>query len=232
MTANGDLFTSIHKAMRSMIYNLSGRLQTHDFADVPATQSLVTDLENDFATARSAGRVLCVLSQHAVDEESVIFPSVAKFGNGLVTQLIEDHHDLTRRELAIAKSGHEILAMDSAEGRVAAGVRLNQAANELFGAYIVHMNREEAELVPLMGQHFTDEQQVAMRAKIMGAMPPDRMFAILGYMLPSLNATELAGILSSFRQGMPPPVLKAVTDLCAARVDPARWNVVKLRVGL
>jgi hypothetical protein len=232
MTATEDLFTSIHKALRSMIYNLSGRLQTNDFADVPATQALVTDLENDFAMARSAGCALCVLSQHAADEESVIFPSVAKVGNGLVAQLIEEHHDLTRRELAIAKSAQEILAMDSADLRVAGGVRLNQAANELFAAYIVHMNREESELVPLMYQHFTNEQMIAMRGKILGAMPPDRMAAILAYMLPSLNVTELTHFLGSLRQGAPPPVVKGVTDLCAARVDPARWNTVKTRLGM
>lgn len=182
--------------------------------------------------ARSAGCVLCVLSQHAVDEEAVIFPSVAGVENGLITQLIEEHHDLTRRELALAKSAHEILSMDSPELRVDAGSRLNRMANELFGAYIVHMNREESELVPLMSEHFTNEQMVAMRGKIMGSMPPERMPVILGWMLPSLNLTELTGLLSSFQQGMPPQAFKAVTDLCSARVDPTRWNTVQLRLGL
>ena len=232
MTATGDLFTTIHKALRSMIYSLSGRLQTNDFGDTAATRALVTDLENDFATARSAGCVLCVLSQHAEDEETVIFPSVTTVGTGLISQLIEEHHDLTRRELALAKSAHELLAMDSPERRVDAGTHLNRAANVLFGAYIVHMNREESELVPLMGEHFTNEQMHAMQGKIVGSMPPERMFAILGWMLPSLNVTELTGLLSGFRQGMPPQVFKAVTDLCSARVDPTRWNTVKPRLGL
>jgi hypothetical protein len=58
------------------------------------------------------------------------------------------------------------------------------------------------------------------------------MFAILEWMLPSLNVTELAGFLSSMKGTAPPPVMKAVSDLCTARIEPARWDAVRLRIGL
>ena len=232
MTASEDLFTPIHKALRSMLYSLSGRLQTNDFGDLTATKSLVTDLQNDFDVARSAGCTLCVMSRHAVDEESAIFPSVSTHGNALVTALIAEHHDLTRRELGIQQAAHEILAMESPEDRVRAGVELNQRSNELTAAYLAHMNREETELVPLMQEHFTDEQMIGMRAKIMGALPPERLFGVLGWMLPSLNVTELVSLMTSLRASAPPPFQTAVSDLAAAKVEPARWHAVKLRVGL
>jgi hypothetical protein len=232
MVAEGDLFTSIHKGLRSMIYSLSGRLQTNDFADTAATEALITDLENDFAIARSAGCALCILAHHAVDEESVVFPAAASVGNQLITELISEHHDLTRRELEIAKAGHELHSTGSAEARIRAGVRLNIAANQLFGAYLVHMNREEAELVPLMQEHFSDPEMAAMQGKIISQLPPDRLFAILGWMLPSLNVTELSRLLSTLKGAAPPQFMKAVSDICAARVDPARWDSVKLQVGL
>src|SRR5208282_2331670 len=125
MVAKGDLLTPIHKGLRSMIYGLSARLQTNDFADAAATKTLIIDLENDFAVARSAGCALCFLAQHAVDEESVVFPAVVRIGNKLIAELISDHHDLTRRELEIAKAGHELLSLDSAEARVLAAAQLN-----------------------------------------------------------------------------------------------------------
>ena len=232
MTATGDLFTPIHKALRSMIYSLSGRLQTNDFSDTATTKTLITDLENDFAVARSAGCALCILAHHAVDEEAVIFPTATQVGNTLVTELISDHHDLTRRELEIAKAGNELMSLDSADARIRAGIQLNIAANQLFGAYITHMNREEAELVPLMAEHFSDPELAAMQGKIIAQMPPDRVFAILGWMLPALNVTELTHFLSSLKGSVPPQVMKAVSDLGAARVEPARWDIAKLQVGL
>jgi hypothetical protein len=232
MVAQGDLFTSVHKGLRSMIYDLSGRLQTNDFADTTATSSLIKDLENDFAIAQSAGCALCILAHHAVDEESLVFPAVASVGNRLVTELISEHHDLTRRELEVAKAGHELLLMDSAEARVRAGVQVNIAANQLFAAYITHMNREDAELVPLMQEHFSDPELAAMQGKIISQMPSDRVFAILSWMLPSLNVSELSRLLSSLKAAAPAQFMNAVSDLCAARVDPARWKTVQLQVGL
>lgn len=232
MPAREDLFTPIHKALRSMIYSLSARLQTNDFSDLRATGTLMMDLENDFAVARSAGCILCVLSHHATDEESVIFPAVAKVGNGLITELVEEHHDLTRRELEIARLGQELLAFESPAARIDAGVRLNRAANELFASYIAHMNREDAELVPLMQDHFTDAQMAGMRGAIMGNIPPERMVSILGWMLPSLNVTELSQFISGLSKTAPPPLQKVVFDIASAKVDPARWSEVKLRTGV
>jgi len=232
MTGNEDLFTPVHKGLRTMIYGLSSRLQTNDFADIPASTALTSDLEHDFAVARSAGCILCAFSSHAEEEEKVIFPGSARFANGLVTSLIAEHHDLTRREIEIAKAAHELLVLPSPEQRIAAGVRLNQMANELFANYITHMNKEEEQLVPLMRENYSDPEQAAMRGGIIGRFQPDRLFALLTWMLPSLNVTELSDLLSSVKAGAPPPLLKAVSDLCEAKVDSTRWAAVKLRVGL
>ena len=230
--ATEDLFTPIHKALRSMIYDLGSRLQKNDFQDVAVTSSLVRDLENDFALARSAGCVLCILHQHADDEEFSIFPPASASNRELVASLIQEHQELTRRELTILGSAHDLLALDQAADRVAAGVVLNQMANELFAAYMAHMNREEAELVPRMKEQFTDEQMTRMRGAIIGRTPPERVMATLGWMAPALNPTELATFLGSLKKGAPPEAFRAVTDLCAARVDPARWSQVKAHLGL
>lgn len=232
MPATQDLFTPIHKALRSMIYSLGGRLQSHDFRDVEATATLVSDLEHDFAVARSAGCVLCVLHQHADDEERAIFPPAGRFDSELVASLIQEHHDLTRQELAIANAAHELRGLADADARIRAGAVLNRAANALFADYLSHMNREERELVPRMQARFTDPELVAMRAAILGATPPERLMAILGWMAPSLNYTELVSFLGGVQRSAPPPVLKAISELCAAKVDPARWAEVKTQLGL
>jgi len=232
MTGREDLFTPVHKGLRSMLYGLSNRLQTNDFADVSATSALIRDLEDDFALARSAGCILCHFANHAHEEDAVVFPVAARFANRLVTDLIEDHHKLMVRELAIAKSGHELLGLAAPEARIQAGIRLNQMANQLFAEYIVHMNREEDELVPLMRENLADAEQAAIRGSVIAKFPPDRFFALLSWMLPSLNVNELSELLASVKQSAPPPVVKAISDLAAARVDPTRWNEVKHRVGI
>ena len=215
-----------------MIYELSSRLQTNDFADISTTRLLVNDLEHDFETARSAGCALCILSHHALDEEASIFPEASRFADRLVRELIEEHHELTRRELALVQAGHAIVDSPAPGDRIGAGIALNQSANELFAVYITHMNKEETELVPLLRRNMTDAQQVAIRGAVIGRMPPDRLFALLGWMLPSLNVTELSGLLASVRPAMPPAAFMAITNLCSAKVNPAIWNETKVRVGI
>ena len=232
MPAREDPLTPVHKGLRAMIYSLSTRLQTHDFSDAEATRSLAVDLEQDFAVARTAGCILCLLSHHAIDEDTVLFPPTARVGNALVTTLIEEHHDLTRREIALARSAQELIALGSPSDRVAAGARLNQAANGLFAAYVTHMNKEEEQLVPLMQAHFTDPELVGMRSTVIARMPPERVMAMLSWILPSINETELCDFLTSVVRTAPPPLVKGVTDLCAAKVESARWARVRQQVGV
>jgi hypothetical protein len=219
MKGTEDLFTPIHKAIRSMIYNVGGRLQTNDFADVDASGPLLADLEHEFSTAMSSGCVLCLLHHHASDEEKEVFPPVSKHDSELVQGLIEDHHDLARRLGVITKMAREIPKMPRPKERVQSGIALNQAANEFFAAYMSHMNREEEKLVPLMREHFTDDQMRAMRGAIMGAMPRERLAVILRWMLPSLNVEELTAMLGGMKAGGPPEVIRFVSGVASESVD-------------
>ncbi len=232
MTAKEDLFTPIHKGLRSLLYATSARIQTNDFGDVDATRTLVHDLDRDFATARVSTCALCIMAAHAEAEETMIFPESEKFGNELVARLVREHRELARQELAIAEAGRRLLALGTPSDRIAAGVALNQTANELLAAYFGHMNLEETDLVPLMREHFTDAQMAAMRGRIISGLPPDQLFAFLGWILPSMNVTELSEMIGVARAAMPPPVFAKVTGLCAARVDPARWTEVRARTGI
>jgi hypothetical protein len=231
VTATEDLFTPIHKAIRSMIYDLGARLQSNDFADPATTGPLLADLEHEFSAAMSAGCVLCVVHHHATDEEGQVFPSLARFDPELLRRLIDEHHHFGVRLSAITGMARGIAASSRAEERVAAGIALNREANDFFAAYLAHMNLEDERLIPMMREHFTDEQMRAMRGAIMGGMPPDRLATVLRWMLPSLNVQELSAMLGGLRQGAPPPLRALVSGVAAARLDPERWKLVQARVG-
>jgi Hemerythrin HHE cation binding domain len=232
VTATEDLFTPIHKAIRSMIYDVGGRLQSNDFSDAAASKPLLDDLEHEFSTALSSGCILCLLHAHATDEESEVFPPVSKHDAALVQGFIEDHHALTRRLETIAKMAHDLASTAPREGRIQLGIELNRETNEFFSAYLDHMNREEKTLVPLMRERFTDQQMRTMRGTIMGRMPRERLASYMRWMLPSLNVDELTGVLAGVKSASPPPVLQFISGIAAQHVDPQRWQTVKERVGL
>jgi hemerythrin superfamily protein len=231
MTATEDLFTPIHKAIRAMIYNVGGRLQSNDFGDLAASAPLLADLEHEFTTALSAGCILCIVHHHGTDEENVLFPSLSKFDPALVTRLVEEHHAFNTRLAALTSHAHEILKMERASDRIAAGVALNREANEFFAVYLAHMNLEENVLVPMMRERYTDEQMRTMRGTIMGGMPPERLAAILRWMLPAISLQELTDMARGIRAGSPPPVVAFIGGIAADSLPAERWNTVRERVG-
>jgi hypothetical protein len=232
MTATGDLFTPIHKAVRSMIYSLGGRLQTADFSDKIASAALLVDLQHEFTNAVSASCVLCLLHAHAGHEEAGIFPSMQSIDPGLIRALIDDHQEIRRRLTSITKRAEELGATDPPAQRLLLGAQINREVNEFFAFYLTHMNKEEVTIVPEMKEHFTDAQLGAMQGAIMGSMPPERAASYLKWMLPSLSLGELTGMLTGLKLSSPPELMKFIAGIGAANVDPARWAVVRERVGL
>ena len=231
MTATEDLFTPIHKAIRSMIYDLGGRLQSVDFADKVASTQVLVDLQHEFANAVSATCVLCLLHSHAGSEEAGIFPSMQPIDPALIRMLIDEHHEIRRRLLALTKMADELGGIASPERRTELGVGINREANEFFAFYLMHMNKEEVTIVPAMKEHFTDDQLRAMQGAVMGAMPPERLANYLRWMLPSLTLRELTGTMTGVKRGAPPEFLRFVAGIGAANVDPTRWALVRERVG-
>ena len=231
LTATEDLFTSIHKALRSMIYNIGGRLQSADFADKTALNLVLADLQHEFANAVSRTCILCLLHSHASHEERSIFPSMQPVDPDLVRGLIDDHHEILRRLEVITKMANELGGIDAPEQRIELGARVNRETNEFFAFYLAHMNKEEVTIVPAMKEQFTDDQLRAMQGTIIGSMPKERLVGFLRWMLPALSMRELTGMMAGMKHGAPPELLQLAVGIGQANVDPARWAIVRQRVG-
>jgi hemerythrin superfamily protein len=231
MTATEDLFTPIHKAIRSMIYDLGGRLQCVDFADVATSSAVLADLQHEFTNAVSTTCVLCLLHAHAGSEERFVFPSMDPLDPTLIRSLVDEHQEISLRLGAIAQSAAQLGAVEAAALRTELGETLNREVNEFFAFYLAHMNKEEVTIVPAMKEHFTDEQMRAMQGALIAAMPPEKVANYLRWMLPSLNLAELTNFMTGVKRGAPPPFLQFVAGIGTARVDPVRWSLIRERVG-
>jgi hypothetical protein len=113
MVATEDLFTPIHKAIRSMIYDLGSRLQCVDFADRVAAAAVLVDLQHEFTNAVSSTCVLCLLHSHAGTEERFVFPSMDSFDAKLIRSLIDDHQEISRRLGAISRMADTFSTIDT-----------------------------------------------------------------------------------------------------------------------
>ncbi|MGC2034741.1 MAG: hemerythrin domain-containing protein [Thermoplasmata archaeon] len=227
-----DVLTPIHKALRSMIYQLGARLQTTDFTDRESTDAVLSDLNYEFAAGVPTRCIFCLLHAHAGHEDREGFPKVQPFAPELIQELIADHQDFARRLSKVSELSRRLQGLREAEARIQIGRQINLEVNDFFARYLTHMNREESELIPLMNRYLTDEQLRAIRTAVEASMPPERLAEFHRWILRSLNANELTGLFLAVRKEAPPEALGYLRGLAEASVEPDRWRTVKDRAGL
>jgi len=214
-----------------MIYELGGELQTTDFTDAHATETMVGLLKQDLSLASSTC-VLCLLHEHAGNEDQYVFPDVRKYEPELVETLLQEHREVVRRIASVWKIADEVKALGDREERMEIGAKLNRMANDLFAFYLTHLNGEESTIVPAMWKHFTDEQIIGMNMAIMKNLPPERLAQWMGWMLPSLNVNELTGMLMGLKKTAPPPAFENMVRIAEKTLGEDRWARVKAKAAL
>jgi Hemerythrin HHE cation binding domain len=232
VTLKPDILTPIHKALRAMIYDLGGRLQTTDFSDADATDAVLSQLHREFTPAITGNCILCLLHQHAGHEEVAAFPHLARFEPALVDRMVRQHAQIVQQLGRLGALSEELRSTPDPVLRIERGAALVRGANEFFADYLAHINEEERTVVPAIDRHFSTEQIVAMRRQVEESMPVERLTEFLGWMLPALNANELTGIFAELKRGAPAEVLGFMTGLAAAHVPGDRRSVVCQRAGI
>jgi len=231
MTERENLFRPIHKGLRAMVYDLGRRLQTTDFADDLAGRAVIRDLQENLST-NVGNCVLCLLLAHSTHEERDFFAPIVPFDPDVVNLMIEEHRDIVARIARLAEPCDAWRQETSETRRIEIGDRLNLEANDLFALYLRHMNNEEAMMVPVMWEHFTDTQLRKMRADYHMNTPRDRFNAWMRWTLPALNVNELIVLFRGLKEDGPPELLDRFTEIASVTVDRSRWEATREHVGI
>ena len=217
-----DLFTLIHKGLRTLMYSIGSAMQSTDFSDTAALPAFVSDI----------GHALELLAQHGGDEDHFIFPPLAEHAPDLVAQAGEQHREIDLKIIALHASLMAIAAEADPLKRVEEGEKMNRQLNDLLAFYLTHLSFEEDYLLPVSWEALADEQILQIREMIQKSMPPERYADFLRLMLPSANNFELVSVLTAMKASAPPPALQAVVTLAADLLPPARVTLIRERAGV
>ena len=212
-----DLFTFIHKAIRSIIYNAASNLQSADFADINESGKLLTSLQSQ----------LELLHEHAVHEDNIIFPEIQNNEPELIKELGDEHSMLEEK---LNKVKMQILKTNNAKDkhkRLEYGTELNMIFNDFAANYLAHMNHEEVTVLDATRKYLTDEELIAIRTRIQTQIPSKRYKLWLLWMLRSLNNSELIGLLGGMKAGAPPQIFENVVSVAQSVLNSEKWNKIK-----
>ena len=217
-----DIFTTVHKAIRGLIYDLSMMLQTADFTDERARNACLAALEH----------FLELLHEHAGYEDRTVFAATHKFEPELIDKLEEEHHQIAAHLDQVHKSIARVKSATTDQERIEAGAELNRSANKFIAFYLGHLANEEDTVLPATFKYFGDQELMGMRAEVQRTTTPARFAEWMRWMFPSVNIHELTDYFRTLKAHAPPPFYEAMSQVAHMALGELRWRDLQMRAGL
>jgi hypothetical protein len=216
-----DLYAGVHKGLRAALFEAVALAARTDFGSD----------EESLRAAAAVRRVLGFLGEHATAEDAVIVPELLALAPELHAELLSEH----ARTGGLERDVLQVVArVEGAAGveRESLGRRLCDRLARLTAEHLRHMQREEQDANRVLWAHRTDEELLALHARILGVIPPPRTAEWLGIILPALSTPERANVLRGLREKVPPPALLTLTAPARAAMGDAAWARAAGAAGL
>ena len=179
MTTQVDLFTNVHKGIRSALFETCVALgKTPDDA-VPS--ALRTQLRN----------VLHFIRHHGENEDLLLLPILEKAAPTVRARMREAHGEIETAILTLeARADH------------ASATELYHRTCELASRYLEHMREEELELEPQVRQVLTIEQlESVARGSVARTAPADAR-VMLAWMLPAMHPADAREMMARLPEAL------------------------------
>jgi hypothetical protein len=204
-------------------------LGTTDFTDPKESNEIASQLKQDL-TASVSNCILCLLYAHSKHEEEDFFSAVRPYDPDVVDLMLTEHRVIVRRVQQVANTCDELQGLSDRARRIEVGDRLHLEANDLFAFYLAHLNNEEATMVPVMWERYTDEQLRALRSQFYNRIPLPRFEEWMRWTLPALNPNELVVLLSGMRTDPAPNRFADAARVAKETLGQDRWAILETQM--
>lgn len=202
-----DFYRAIHKALRLGHCRMLPALGSLDYRDRARTEAVLADLRNLLAVGRG----------HLEGENREIHAALEQRAPGASSHAADDHQE---REQSFAEIEELIVLVEHAppSEREIIGRRLYRRYAVFVAHDMEHMDIEETELLMALHEAFSDDELKAMEGRIVAAVPPQKMAAVMMLMAPALNHGERVELVAKLQKAMPE---QAFDGLLASAIRPA-----------
>lgn len=102
----------------------------------------------------------------------------------------------------------------------------HNAVTTFIAAYLVHMEVEELQVMPVIQNGAPIEKLMAVQMAIRTSVPPPHMCVFLRCMLPAMNPEERTAMLAGMKMGAPPEIFAMVWTTAESRLSSTARSTV------
>lgn len=216
-----DLYRDIHKGIRAVLFDVTGRTGSIDPSD--------RDARADVASRVDA--MVDLLVKHAQHEDDFVQPAIERELEALGEQIAVEHEVLEGRMDDLRVWATDAVEATRAEQRQAVH-RLYVELASFTSAYLAHQDLEERLVMPALEAAIGIEQVVGIHGAIVGSIPPDELAASLAVMLPAMNVDDRSELLGGIQANAPAEAFEGIWGLATSVLAPTDLAAVGGRLGL
>lgn len=215
-----DIYGPIHKALRRYLSHVMltvGSLDVHDDTELQAACLLVDEM-------------LGVLRGHLLHENDFLHTALEARAPGSAARTAGDHKEHQEAFAALA-SDVSILRAALPATRQRLADRLYRHLALFVAENLEHMHVEETAVTQQLWASYSDAELHAIHDALVASLTPGEHEWTLRWMLPSINASERAGMLMGMRAGMPADAFAGVLQAARGLLEPRDWHKLAKALG-
>jgi hemerythrin-like domain-containing protein len=215
-----DLYRYAHKGARYLLSQVAMQLGRADFGD-PQERNTALD---------AVKAAIDLLRMHSHSEDSIIHCEAEKRVQGCSQALSQEHKNDEYLLRELETQVDRLLqspAMSTDEG-----FDLYRKFNKYLGHYLLHLDREENEMMPILWKHFSDQELQQLRAHMLAKIPPEYGPRWAHVMLPAFSSKELLDVFRTWQMVLPAERFEQYVQLARTTLADERWQVIAQQLGL
>ena len=217
-----ELYTAIHKGLRSALFKTSVKAGTLDYTD----RASLKGFYDEFSSLVESIRV------HHTMEENFYHPLLADRVPGGAEKL-EEEHQVVDHLMNNLLSHLKRLESKSAkfEKRKELGLEFYLAFNRFIAFFLGHIDAEEEHYQPTLIDLCTIKELEEAEIALISSQKPEEGLQNWQMMLAGANTDNLAKLYARAKAALPPEVLQAGLQLAESTLNAHDWAALKSKIG-
>jgi hemerythrin-like domain-containing protein len=218
-----DIYTPIHKGLRSRLFKTSVKAGTLDYTD----QASLQEFSDEFSSLVESIRV------HHTMEENFYHPLLAERVPGGAEKLDEEHQTVEHLLHNLKAHLDRIRSKSTKfEKRKELCLEFYLAFNRFIAFFLGHIDAEEEHYQPTLRNLFTIEELDKAEIALIASQKPEEGLENWQMMLGGANTDELANLLVRARIALPPEVIQGGLQLAESALSARDLVALKAKAGV